>query len=389
MADYIPHMTSDDGGQLVKAHYSDAAVVRVPLDNTSKLMSFVPKASRLWIDPCIDGCDDIGTREKSSWFTFMKLFTNFQKIGEPSFQEKPVQKEVDAFVNALLTECLTHKPAWITVPQLPVCDGNERNKVNRALALATGKWKASHGFSGHMILPLVFTHQRQVNSKTNRKPKVQLAERCYQDAQADGLWVVDKSIVDDNGSPTLRNKRFPGILAVHEELNERIESRLRVAGPYWGLNLVLWAKGLVDHPLIGVGAGYQFFMSGGHARHPKTKIAIPSLRRRVTVSPALAKWLEAAMSKLGIAHPMHAELSDLRKRFTVLNDRANARAQVAEFYKSWFGKIASVPKAGRSMALFQDLSAAYALGKSLPAFEDEGTARRPEAIAESLMLSCL
>ena len=41
------------------------------------------------------------------------------------------------------------------------------------------------------------------------------------------------------------------------------------------------------------------------------------------------------------------------------------------------------------MALFQDLSTAYALGKSLPDLEDEGTGRRPEAIAEPLMLSCL
>ena len=36
------------------------------------------------------------------------------------------------------------------------------------------------------------------------------------------------------------------------------------------------------------------------------------------------------------------------------------------------------------MALFQDLSAAYALGKSLPDLPDEGTARRPEAVAEPL-----
>ena len=54
-----------------------------------------------------------------------------------------------------------------------------------------------------------------------------------------------------------------------------------------------------------------------------------------------------------------------------------------------FNLIAAAPKAGRSMVLFQDLSAAYALGKSLPDIEEEGTARRPESVVEPLMLSCL
>lgn len=107
------------------------------------------------------------------------------------------------------------------------------------------------------------------------------------------------------------------------------------------------------------------------------------------MNPALAKWLDASIAKLGPAHPAHAEFVDLRKKLTVLSDAARAREQVATFYKRWFNGIASAPKTGRSMALFQDLSAAYALGKSLPPFDDEGTARRPEAIAEPLMLSCL
>ena len=77
------------------------------------------------------------------------------------------------------------------------------------------------------------------------------------------------------------------------------------------------------------------------------------------VTPNLGTWLDAAIEKLAV------------------------------FYKYWFDGIANVPKAGRSMALFQDLSAAYALGKSLPPLDDERSARRPEAVAEMLMLSCL
>jgi hypothetical protein len=103
----------------------------------------------------------------------------------------------------------------------------------------------------------------------------------------------------------------------------------------------------------------------------------------------LKLWLDDAISKLASSHPVHAEFSDIRKRFTVLSQPERAREQVAGSYKQWFNAIASAPKAGRSMALFQDLSAAYALGKSLPDLPDEGTARRPEAVAEPLMLSCL
>jgi len=98
-------------------------------------------------------------------------------------------------------------------------------------------------FCGRMILPLIFTHQDQINGKTERNPKIQQATRCYHEAQADGFWVVDKTLTDDNGSRTLRNIRFPAIISLHQEINEAIPSKIRVAGPYWGLNLVLWARG--------------------------------------------------------------------------------------------------------------------------------------------------
>src|SRR5690606_1576071 len=110
----------------------------------------------------------------------------------------------------------------------------------RALARATGMWKSESSYGGRMILPLVFTHQAQINGKTQRNPKVQSAERCYHDAQADGFWIVDKSLIDDSGSATLRNKRFPGVIALHDEISDRIASKIRIGGPYWGLNLVLW-----------------------------------------------------------------------------------------------------------------------------------------------------
>lgn len=394
MAEHVPFITGEEGCSIVKSTFADSELIRVPLERAQKFLPLRPHGSKVWIDPGVDGLDDLSTRrsepgQKRTWFEFMKGLPHFEKMGSPAFQANPSAAEVSAFVTGVMDKCAAHKPAWLTVPQLPLADDSTRNKINRSLAAATGKWKSSHGFAGRLILPIVVTHQDQVNGKTARNPKVQHAERCYHDAQADGFWVVDKSLADDSGSGTLRGKRFPAILALHEELSDAISSKIRIAGPYWGLNMVLWARGLVDYPAIGVGSGYQFFLSGGHAKQPSVKLALPSLRRRVGVGPQLKLWLDDAISKLASSHPAHAEFSDIRKRFTVLSQTEPARQQVAGSYKQWFNAIASAPKAGRSMALFQDLSAAYALGKSLPDLPDEGTARRPEAVAEPLMLSCL
>jgi hypothetical protein len=395
VADYIPFITGEDSGNLVRKVYSDAEFVRVPLDRADKVRHLVPSTSKVWLDPCVDGMDDVETRrsqsdKKNSWFDFMSGFANFEKIGTPAYYAKPDTSEVYSFVKAVMDKCAAYRPAWITVPQFPLVSGSDRNRINRAMAEATGKWGSSSGFSGRLILPLLFTHQDQVNRKTARNSKVQQAARCYRDAQADGLWVVDMSLTDDNGSSTLRNKRFPGVIDLHEELNVHISSKIRIAGPYWGLNLVLWARGLADHPAIGIGSGYQYFLAGRpYGRQPSTKLALPSLRRRVGIGRPFKNWLDQAIAKLGPTHPTHGEYSGIRKNYTVLSESDRAREQVAVFYKQWFGVIAAAPKAGRSMALFQDLSAAYALGKSLPDLADEGTARRPEAVAEPLMLSCL
>lgn len=394
MAEHIPFISGEDGGKLVKSVYSDSEIVRLPLERASKFPALRPPGAKVWIDPGVDGLDDLDTRrsepgKKNSWFEFMKGLPHFERTGSPSFHAAPVAAEVSAFVKAVMDKCATHKPAWLTVPQLPLAVDSTRNKMNRALAAATGKWKSNHGFTGRLILPVVVTHQDQIIGKTARNPKVQHAERCYHDAQADGFWVVDKSFTDDSGSGTLRSKRFPAVIGLHEELNDRISSKIRIAGPYWGLNLVLWARGLVDYPAIGIGSGYQFFLSGGHAKAPSARLALPSLRRRVSVGPALKSWLDEAIATLASSHPAHVEFSEIKKHFTVLSQPERAREQVAKSYKDWFNAIASAPKAGRSMALFQDLSAAYALGKSLPELPEEGTARRPEAVAEPLMLSCL
>jgi len=396
MADHIPFITSKEGADFVKRVYPDSDIVRIPLalDRAGEVCPpLLPATTKVWLHPCVDGMHDPEKRHKTdNWLDFVKDFPHFEKIGTPAYHAKPDAAEVYAFVKAIMDKCATQKPtpAWITVPQLPLVTGSARNIINRALARATGKWKSSSSsFSGRLILPLVLTNQAQTNKKQERTKKVQQAEWCYREAGADGLWVVDASLTDDNGPLTMR-KRFRCLIALHEELNDRSLSKIRIAGPYWALNLVLWSRGLVDYPAIGVSSGYQYFLPGGLARSPTARIALPSLRRRVGVGPQLRIWLDAANARLAPSHPAHVEFSEIRKQYTELTGQEQAREQVARFYKEWFNIIAAVPRAGRSMALFQDLSAAFALGRSLPALgAGERAARRPEAVAEPLMLSCL
>jgi hypothetical protein len=317
----------------------------------------------------------------------MSGFAHFEKMGRPDFHSKPAATEVFSFVKSVLNKCVAHKPTWITVPQIPILSGTERNKINRTLAAATAKWKTESGFSGRLILPLVMTHVDQVTGKTARNPIIQQAKRCYQDAGANGLWIVNKGLADDIASSKSR-ERFQGIINLHAEINEEIPSRIRIAGPYWGLNLVLWARGLIEYLAIGIGSGYQHFLSGGHARTPSVRLAIPFLRRRVGTAK-LATWLDKAITRLPPPQPALHELVALKGHLSVLTQPDRAREQIAKFYKSWYDAIAAKNKPDRAAELFKDLTLAYALGRRLPDIEDGKTARRPEAIAEPLMLNCL
>lgn len=389
MADHIPFITGEEGCKIAQLAFSDSRAFRVMLWQCPKISSGLdPK--KLWVDAGIDGLGEPTESRVDPWKSFAKKFPHSQKVSDAGFQAKPIAGEVQEFVNAVLDACKDQSPMWITIPQLPIASDTRRNKINRALASATGKWKSTSKFHGHLILPLVFTHQEQINLKSARNPKVAFAEKCYQDSQADGIWTVDSSLVDDSGSSTLKSTRFPGMIRLHEELNDLIASRIRIAGPYWGLNLVLWAKGLVDYPGIGLGTGYKYFTSGGQLNAPSTRIAIPTLRRRVRHGQQLRSWLDNSLSKLGSTHPAFADFTNIKSRFTSTPTQFVAKRQIAEFYKTWYDSIAVTPASGRPMAMFQDLAVAYALGKSLGSFgSDEGTAKRPESVAEPLMLSCL
>jgi hypothetical protein len=166
---------------------------------------------------------------------------------------------------------------------------------------------------------------------------------------------------------------------------------VRVGGPYWGLNVVLWARGLINYPAVGLGNGYQYSCAGGIMKAGNTRIALTPLRRQAVVSAELESWLRESLTKLAPKDVAYQELKHLLDRFGLFESNKRAsRRQIASYYSAWFRSIQSHPPHGRALALYQDLSSAYVLGKGLPALpKTEDTARRPEVTARQLMLSCL
>ncbi|HUT87925.1 MAG TPA: hypothetical protein VMY37_00370 [Thermoguttaceae bacterium] len=354
-------------------------------------MSKLPDGLKLWIDPGVDGFHrpyaDSLNRE---WKQHIRRFPGYRHIGDPAFHENPDLGRVEEFVFAVLAECTEFKPRAITIPQLPIVSDASRNKMNRALAAAAAKWRSNGKYDGWMILPAVFTDQSQVNLKTARNRKRDVIRSCYEKSEASGLWAVDSTLQDQAGSATFRNRRFPGLVAFHEEIIEHLpEGGITIAGPYWGMNLVLWVKGLCRFPAIGVGAGYQYHLAGGRAQQAKVRLALPPLRRWSRVG-GLRDWLKDALKQIDKSDSAYADFAHLLDNFTTLGDKQVSREQIARFYKGWFDEIEAAPKAGRALALYQMLSSAYVLGKALPSLpSSEKTARRPERVAEYLMLNCL
>lgn len=386
---HIAFVNSATDCEMFRRYYADSEIVRVSLDTANRTIDKLPTGSGLWIDAAIDGYEH-WPNVSSQWRSYIEQFEGWEHIGEQRFQMEPNRRTLTRFVSAALTGCLSmnRKPAWVSVPQLPNVNGTDRNKINRELAMAAATWRAETKFRGKLILPVILRHQEQSNGKTTRNKKVELARQCYERANADGYWIVESSLADQTGSGTFEKTRFPGVINFHHELAAQLPNAISVAGPYWGLNLVIWARGLASFAAIGLGVGYQYHVPGVATpmQKAKTRIALPPLRRLAIAHPGLREWL-AKVPKSDLAY---RELHELHRTFDRFMINDGARSQVARFYKTWFDTIAALPPAGRALALFQDLSSAYVLGKPLHDLpEDEKTARRPERIAEQLMLQCL
>lgn len=394
---FIPFITGKEVCSLITELYADASMARIGLYQLEKLKDCLP-SNRLWIDPGADGLDDLSkgtpTKDKNddprqAWYDMITSFPGHQQIADPVFQKTPTKPVVEKFVDAALSACLSHKPAAISIPQLPHVEDSGRNKVNRALAEAAAKWQLKHP-KVFLILPVILNHGGQSDNKTARNAHVKLAAQCLSASKAQGCWVVDASFNDEDQSADKRRERMHGLVSFHQEFNAatgKIQC-VRIGGPYWALNLLLWSRGLIDQFGIGVGTGYRYYLSGGFPSAGTAKIAIEPLFRRAKVGTKLRDWFVATLKSIEPSHPFHKQLAQLKPLATTVS--STARRQTAIFYRSWINGLAAAPQAGRAMTLFQSLSIAFSYGKQLTEeLSDEGPTRRPESIAEPLMLNCL
>ncbi len=409
MADYIPFVNSTPDCSILKKYYQDAQAVRVSLDNIARVKSAIPPQVPLWLDPAVDAYHLIRTGtwpkdtakwndwQKGTWRNWERCFKSIVHY-EVLLKEKPWVKkhhdETDSFVTALLNKCLEYRPKWISVPQLPLSKGV--TQTNRRLAEATGQWKNEISDDTELILPLIIIDSHVLSTPSSRNAVAKTTVESFRNAQAEGVWVVDTCLSDQQ-----RNKRFPeryeNLIEFHSILREQLpKGAVIVAGPYWGANILLWAKGLCTSPAISLGTAYTYYISCGRPFPGSIRLAIPPIRRWVLQKQELTSWLNEAMDKLSPVDTAHKELLELRNNMAALHDRKSATDQVSRFYRTWLDRIHTVAHEGRALALYQDLSSAYVTGKQIPPLPKEvlstnapAIIRRPEAVAKQLMLYCL
>lgn len=390
-ADHVPFINSVNDCKIAQKLYADSSVIRVSLETLSKTSAHLPHSPKKWLDPAVDGLQRWPS-PSPAYMAHIRRFTGYEKIGDANFQQKPDKVVVHKFVHEILDECKKHLAFdWLTVPQLPLVDSAQRNKINKLLADGTKLWKADRGYSGKLIVPAVFTNQRQINGKVERNRKLSAVMNSVAATNADGVWLVDSTLNDQDGSKTFEQVRFPALIQLHQELNSQVPvDMITIAGPYWGMNMVLWSRGLVKYAAIGLGNAYQYHIPGSLIQGGKSRLALSPLRRWAIATPKLKAWFEKATSQLSPADPTTIEFTALAKDFGKYLAPNEGRWHIAKFYKDWFDKISSLPPSGRALALFQDFSSAYVLGKSLPKLpEEERTARSPARVAKQFMLNCL
>ncbi|HUW83164.1 MAG TPA: hypothetical protein VMZ31_10245 [Phycisphaerae bacterium] len=392
MASHVPFVHTIEDCRQLRAHYLDSKIIRISLEAAATVARHLPREERVgrWLDPGFDGYHKTVSGKKGSIPDYIRTFDTDNVMGNAELLRRPQIDAVRPVVDRALGACMKLAPSWLTVPQLPVIDDTSRNQLNCTLARATHDWKSRCEFRGLFVLPLIFTHKDQLKGRTQWGPKLEVVKKCYHEATANAVWVVDSTLDDKEWHDPFR-KRFDALIRFHQDLKDKLPPKTTVvAGPYWGMNLVLWARGLCDYPAVSLGSGYRYYLAGGFHQAGKVRVALPPLRRCAITAQPLRAWLERALQDLDPDDRAFKEFANLRDRFDLLMNRDAARDQVAGSYKVWFDKIASVPAAGRALALYQDLSSAYVLGKHLKSLPRSGQATlRPEKVAEHLMLSCL
>lgn len=386
---FVPFLRSNADEINFAAFYSDAPFVRVTLDKRPILSKVSPKY-KLWIDLGLDGIANVSPADPGNNFSkYLHKHGDLSCLVDPNFLARPDRKQIENKIVALLQEASVYNPSYISVPQLPHAEGTKFNKVNRMLAEIAADWRRRQN-SAQLILPVIFTNQAQLNTKAPRTQTIKFVHSLMVKLGIDAVWSVDSTLEDQLGTQNFERIRFKGVIDFWDELQAVAAPEISICGPYWGLGLVLWARGVVTHFGIGLGSTYRYYPPGGMPHKANARVAIEPLRRWVNATPGLAGWLQAARLRLPAGSVDEAHLADLAKNFSLYTDAEVAKRQVAQVYRRWLDKIVASPLSGRGVALYQDLSAAFVTGKMLPDLPDEtGFARHPERVAEQLMLNCL
>lgn len=388
---FIPFLRANTDEANFKSFYADAPFVRVNLDKKTLLGKLSPKQN-LWLDIGLDGiANAYPLNPKSDWSAYLHRHGDISCLVDPAFLERPTRTKIEGPITAFLDDASKHNPAYLSVPQLPHEDGVKHNKINKLLTEITADWRKKQS-SAQLILPVIFTNQAQLNTKSPRTKTIKFVHTLMVKYGIDAVWSVDCTLEDQLGTQNFERIRFTGIINFWDELHALASLELSISGPYWGLGLLLWARGLVTHFGIGLGSTYRYYLPGGgfSLNDPKARIGVESLRRWVSATANLATWLQNEQAKLPPGGPEQVEFQALAKNAGNYLDYEVAKRQVAQTYRKWIDKIMASPPNGRSVALYQDLSAAFVTGKMLHDLPDEvGYARRPERVAEQLMLNCL
>ncbi|PKK83245.1 MAG: hypothetical protein CVT49_09575 [candidate division Zixibacteria bacterium HGW-Zixibacteria-1] len=391
MPSNIPFIYNENDVEILKTFYSDTKCVRISLEKAN-ILNLIPSGISVWIDPNVDIYHNWPPSENK----LKDLYSRFdpeERISDINFQKRPNEEYLCKFINSILDHCNEYGPGLLTVPQLPLMEKPNRNAINKKMVELSKEWQHKNHYSGKLILPIIICNQSLINRKPLRDKIIEHARMSLDIFNMTAIWVVDVTLNDNLPFNTYGDKRFPSLIELHKGLQKEIPPHTKIiAGPYWGMNLLLWARGLATHMAFGLGKGYQYLIPGGKKRRGHNRIALGPLRRMSVVEKELEAWLKIAKERISydqqVVKVFDNLLQNMKKYYS---DNYAAQKQVAEFYKEWIGSFDSLPPEGRALALYQDFSNAFVLGKKIkkPLPRSAKSARAPEKVVQQYMLNTL
>lgn len=400
-ATYIPFVRTKGECDIAQQVMQDVDLVRVSAEFIDE--GPMPVNWRLWVDPSFDGYDDVANRgwtaDPNSIRGWEKWIRTFPEHKAPLSSEKPKHPQLAELARNILSAIARQNPAVISVPQVTHDASTNSHKINESLASAAGDWKAANWNKGILALPVVITDYEVYRTKTKGwGPKIKTISRSIEASRASIVWVVHAKFDDLCGVSSRDKEEFPKLIDFHYRLKEALPSNTTlIAGPYWAINLILWARGVIDIPAISCGSGYKYYPPTAFRPQPKNRIALPSLRRWYSATPDLKEWVREAKRKFPPRTPVRAELEQIESQFSSFlggRGRKPSMLQTASFYEMWIQQLAGTHAAGRALFLYQDFSSAFVTGSQMkkPLPKDSSLsadARKPGAMAQQFMLQCL